>query len=282
MLIVNGKLVEAGAPELTLLNRSFKYGDGLFETLRVYNGKILLLDNHLTRLVKGMSILRFDFEPQFFLPKIQEELAKLLVVNQINEHGRIRLQVYRSGAGTYKPIEDEPFYLLEGYSLKTDYFAHNAPLSLTDYPDFPLSYNLLSGCKTSNALPYIMAATHARDTGFDEALLFHGKYIAEASSANLFIVHQQKIITPPLTDGGLNGVMRNQVLSLAARLKLVCQEKRLKPKDLRQADEIFLTNAVRGMIPRQSIPGPTIRCEKIRHAAFLAALLGPMGGRNAR
>ncbi|MEL6673482.1 MAG: aminotransferase class IV [Bacteroidota bacterium] len=249
MLIVNGKLVEAGAPELTLLNRSFKYGDGLFETLRVYKGAIMMLDAHLERLRRGMELLKFDFAPEFFLPRIQEEIERLLVVNQIQAHGRIRLHVYRSGAGTYKPLEDEPFYLLEGYSLKDDYYAHNAPISLTDYHDFPLSPHPLSGVKSANALPYILAARHAREMGYDEALLFHGKYIAEASSANLFIVHQQKILTPPLSEGGLPGIMRQQVIQLAERLKLVCQEKRLRPKDLRQADEIFLTNSIRGMIP---------------------------------
>ncbi|MEZ4825619.1 MAG: aminotransferase class IV [Bacteroidia bacterium] len=249
MIILNGKLFDPGAPESTLLNRAFRYGDGLFETIRIHSGNPLFVPHHLNRLISGMKAMKFDFIPGFFRETILEEMKRIRELNGIENHGKITIHVFRAGEGGYRPTTRSPHYLIEGYSFKNDYYQSRTTYSLTSYTDFPLSTGLLSGFKTSSALPYVMAAMHAADQGFDDAVLFCDGYVSETSGANVFIVEKQKIFTPPLTSGCVAGIMRQQVIRLAGEVKLPLSEKKLKARDLRQADEIFITNSVRGILP---------------------------------
>lgn len=247
MLILNGQLYEPGAPELSLLNRSFKYGDGLFESIRVHQGRTLFLKNHLERLVKGMKLLQFEFEEAPFVQTLTQEIQRVQEVNALEGHGRIRLHVYRSGEGAFLPLDLKPYYLIEAYTLKTDYYQHPHPAHLTDFRDITIGNNELSRFKTANSLPYILGAIAAQKASADEAVMYYRDFIAETHQANLFIVKQQKVYTPPLKHGCLNGIMRKHIFSFCQELKLVCKEKSLKPKDLLGADEIFVTNTIRGI-----------------------------------
>lgn len=247
MLLLNGKWVSPDAPELSLLNRSFKYGDGLFESIRVFEGRILFWEDHWKRLMQGMAILHFEYDAEVFKAVLEGAIADFLKKNEIQAHGRLRLHIYRAGAGAYQPIENRPFYLLEGYSIKDDPFTELSPVSVTDYQEIKLTFSPLSAIKTANSLPYVLAALHAKKTGFDEALMYMGDWISEASSSNIFIVKNKKIITPPLSHACLEGVMRKQIFHLCKELKITIQEKGIKSRDLIQADEAFLTNAIRGI-----------------------------------
>lgn len=264
MLILNGHALEAGAPEITLLNRSFKYGDGLFETLRVYEGRVLFVEQHLRRLATGMARLGFAYDPATWLPQIEAQLQHSLRLNAITAHGRLRLHVYRAGPGAYAPLEDTPYYLIEGYALKYDPYQAPSPQRLTVYADWPLRPTPLSGCKTAAALPYVLAARHARQQGADQALLLNGDHVVEADSSNVFLVVNRQLITPPLSLGGLPGIMRETVLKLARQVKVPVQEKKFRLREVRQAEEVFLTNTIRGLQPAQAldetplgeVPGP--------------------------
>ena len=247
MLILNGQLYEAGAPELSLLNRSFKYGDGLFESIRIYNGRALFLAAHLERLMKGMQRLQFEFDPETFAQTLQEEIGRIVEVNAMEQHGRIRLHVYRAGGGAFLPLDLKPYYLVEAYSLKTNYYKTPHPITLADFHEISLSGNPLSGIKTANSLPYVLGAISAQKKGFDEALMFHGNRVAETHQANIFMVKQRKVFTPSLKSGCLEGIMRGHIFRFCEELKLVCKEKNLKAKDLLGADEIFVTNTIRGI-----------------------------------
>lgn len=248
MIILNGQLFEPGAPEITLLNRSFQYGDGLFESIRVYRGKPLFVDAHLDRLAAGMEYLRFSFVVAQWRNQMKAEILRIIQTNAITGHGRLRLHVYRAGAGAYLPVSKSPYYVLEGFSLKSDFYDADVSLSLTDFTEIPLCHTALSGFKTANSLPYILSALYAVEQGYDEALLFCEGYVAEASAYNVFIVRQRRLYTPPLSSACLKGIMREQVMQLCAELKIPVKEKKLTPKDLMQADEIFLTNTIRGIV----------------------------------
>ncbi|MEL7532547.1 MAG: aminotransferase class IV [Bacteroidota bacterium] len=249
MLILNGQQLEPGAPEITLLNRSFKYGDSLFETIRVYNGKLPFLLYHMERLLAGMKVLQYDFDPEKFRLLLSQEMDRLLALNQVDKHGYIRLQVYRAGAGAYTPIQNKPYYLMEAQSFKDDPFQGTAPQQLVAYQALSLHFDSLSPFKTGNALPYVLAGIYAKEQGADDAVLFNQKEVADTAGANIFVVRQQKIFTPPISSGCLDGVMRRQLFLLCKELKVPLEAKKLKLKDLHQADEIFLTNSVRGIIP---------------------------------
>jgi branched-chain amino acid aminotransferase len=273
MLIINGQSYEAGAPETTLLNRSFKYGDGLFETIRIFRGKPLFLPQHMARLFRGMTYLRLDFVENFFREELEEGIHKCLEVNQIHEHGRVRLHVFRKGEGAYSPNSNQSAYVIEGYSLKGDYFAQSNPLSICSFSELGLSHTPLSGFKTANSLPYILGSIYAKEQGFDEALLFCDGWVSEASSANVFLIRQRKLLTPPLSSGCLPGIMRSEVLRLANSLQIPVQEKRLKIKDLTQGDEVFLTNSIRGILPVIQVDQQSFLLRKNSLTAFLQSCL---------
>lgn len=251
MLVINGGFYEAGAPEATLLNRSFKYGDGLFETLRVYQGHILFSDAHFDRLFRGMQTLQFQFDAIPFKTQLLEQMTRLLQQEGIRHHGRIRLHIYRSGTGTYLPLDHTPFYLIEAYSLKDNFydFRHPQSVSLVKYPHVPLAFGALSGFKTASALPYVSAALYAQSQGVDDVVLFHRKAMAETSSSNLFFIRRKTLFTPSLKTGCLEGIMRKQVFRLCRELHLPIKEGKYSAGRLNHADEIFVTNSIRGIIP---------------------------------
>lgn len=252
MILLNGQLVEPGAPEVSLLNRSFKYGDGLFETFRVYQGHLLFVERHFQRLRHGLDRLGYEYDEAWLL-HVREELTRSMNVNSIHNHGRVRLQVYRAGTGTYAPTEDHPYYLIEAYALKYDPYQEPVSLSMTVYRDWSIQQTVLSGCKTASALPYVLAARHARVHGYDEALLLSGEHVAEASSSNVFFVSQRKLFTPPLEVGCLPGIMREVLIQVAREVKIPVQEKKFRLRELQQADEVMLTNVIRGIQPVSSL-----------------------------
>lgn len=249
MLIINGKALEAGSPETSLLNRAFKFGDGLFEDIRIYKGKVLFAEEHVQRLMDGMECLKFSFEREAWGTEIRAALTRSIELNEIKSNGRLRLHVYRSGTGAFAPLSHQPFYLLEGYSLKDNYFESSFRTSLTDYSDALLAGGILSKYYASNSLPITLAAIHAKEKGFEEAVLYGPEGVSMTSTGNIFLVKQKKIITPGLAAACVDGIMRSKVMSLCKSLKIPIQEKKLKAKDLEKADEIFVCNDMRGIVP---------------------------------
>lgn len=249
MYSFNGQLFTLPQDGMPLASRSFKFGDGVFESIRVYRKRPLFLEDHWARLQMGMDALGIMYERNW-QTNLTDWVYQLIEALAITSHGKLRVQAFRKGEGTYLPQQDAVQFYLEGGSLKDDYYLSHAPMSLTTYRDWPLVPHPLMGCKTANSLPYIMAAKDAKARGFDEAVLFHlDGQLAEASSANVFYIYQKKLYTPPLSSGCLDGVMRKQVFGLAEEIKLPLIEKKSRAKDLMQADEVFLTNTIRGIIP---------------------------------
>ncbi|MEO0469679.1 MAG: aminotransferase class IV [Bacteroidota bacterium] len=248
MVIINGSLQEIGTPDQAILNRAFKYGDSIFESIRIYQGRILFLEDHFDRLLRGMRMLKMRFDETEFLDQLRQAFTELMEAKDIDQHGYLRVQVYRAGLGAYRPMDNQPHYLLEAYSLKQDLFQEQAPIKLATYRELSLQYDKLSPLKTGNSLPYVLARIHAQEMGMDDAVLFCDGYVSETAGANLFIVRQKKIFTPPLRSACLDGVMRKHILQLCKQIKIPLTEKKLKLKDLLQADELFLTNSLRGIM----------------------------------
>lgn len=253
MLILNGLAYEPGAPEITLLNRGFRLGDGLFMSCRVWGGKLLLVEEQLERLVEGMQLLHFSFEVPAWKALLRREMARALSLNALTAHGRLRVYVYRAGTGDYAPLDDRPLYLIEADSFKSDPYEQPSPLRLCLFRDHSLQHGPLSVHEGTQPLPRILAARHARAAGFDEGLLLCEGYVAESSHYQLFMVKDRKLFTPPLRSGCHNGLMRQQVFRMCQELRIPCQEKKLKPTHLRQADELFVCNILRGLLPVASL-----------------------------
>lgn len=246
-LVYNGKFIGASEPILTADNRSFRYGDGCFETMRVYQGRILLADLHFERLMASMNLLHFDVPHHFTKAYFTKLISELCARNGNEQLARVRLTVFRSDGGLYDPINNLPNFIIQSWELNRQILELNETgLVLDVFPDVRKTSDKYSAIKSNNCLPYVMAAMYAKQHRINEAVLLNpcGR-VADTTIANLFIVHGREIITPPLSEGGVCGVMRKHLLRMD--LPFSVAEKSLTVADLENADEIFLTNAVTGI-----------------------------------
>lgn len=246
-LCYNGKYIPAADPIFTADNRSFRYGDGFFETLKVYQGKVLLADLHFERLLASLHLLHFDIPAHFTRDFFVKQILDLCNKNNVAQMARVRVAIFRSDGGLYDPINNLPNYLIQCWELSKTVLELNENGLVTDiFPDVKKSCDKLSSLKSNNCLPYVMAAMYAKQHRLNEAILLnpYGR-VADSTIANVFIVRDKILYTPPLSEGGVCGVMRKYLLKIELPFKV--EEKPLSIEDLENADEIFLTNAIYGI-----------------------------------
>lgn len=253
MVNFNGKIVNGEEPLVSISNRGYKYGDALFETIRVVNGKILFLEDHYFRLMASMRIMRMDIPMNYTMEFFEAEILKTINANtNLNNSARIRLNVDRGEGGKYMPSElsDVHFNIVAEPLDNLFYLEHSFEEFRVDlYKDYYLSPGLLSGLKTNNKSLQIMGSIYAEENGLDNCLVLNtNKMVVEALNGNLFLVKGDKIKTPPLEDGCLRGVMRKQILSLLQKdPNYSIEESSISPFELQKADELFITNTIVGI-----------------------------------
>ena len=253
----NGQILPQNSQVLTVANRAFKYGDGLFESMRLMKGQLKFADLHADRLQRGMKALKIDGYSQmdaWFLKEIVEELAKR---NKV-KHGRLRLTVYRDAEGLYTPTQNKMGYCLElTASDEPRYFLNEKGLIMDVFTELPKPSNYLSNIKTCNSLIYVMAGIYKTQNKLDDVFLLNQNgFLCEASNSNIFIHYQNHLYTPALSEGCVEGVMRQVVIKLAQDNNINITEAQINPDILYEADEVFLTNATRGI---QTVMGFGVR-----------------------
>jgi branched-chain amino acid aminotransferase len=244
----NGEILPADSILLTIANRAFKYGDGLFESMRLMKGKLKFPELHAERLQKGMKALKIDGYSQadsWFLKEKVEELARR---NKI-KHGRLRLTVYRDAEGLYTPTQNKMAYCLEIQPIdEPRYFLNERGLIMDVYTELLKPLNWLSNIKTCNSLLYVMAGIYKQQNKLDDVFLLNqNRFLCEAGSSNIFVLYQNHLYTPALSEGCVEGIMRQVVMKLAKDSNIPITEAQINPEILNQADEVFLTNATRGI-----------------------------------
>jgi len=259
MLFVNfnGEILPADTKVLTVANRGFKYGDGLFESMRMLKGQLKFAAEHATRLQKGMKALKMDGYSQMDAWFLKEKADQLASVNKI-KHGRLRLTVYRDAEGLYTPSQNKVGYLLEIQPVdEPRYFLNSKGLIIDVFTELSKPTNFLSNIKTCNSLVYVMAGIHKNQNNLDDVLLLNQNgFLCEATSSNVFVYYQNNLYTPALSEGCVEGVMRQVVIDIANRIGVPLTEAQINPEILYEADEVFLTNAVKGI---QTVMGYGIR-----------------------
>jgi branched-chain amino acid aminotransferase len=247
-ICVNGKIMAAGAPALMVSNRGYRYGDGLFETMKVINSTVLLLSLHFDRFFNGLSLLKFEIPPLFTPEKLQQQILQLCKKNECEKLGRVRLSVFRGNGGLYD--EDKtPQYVIECWPLNESVNKLNENGLVIDiYPDAKKSCDIFSNLKSTNFLPYTMAARYAKENKLNDCLVLNtADRIADSTIANLFIIKDDRIITPELQEGCVNGVMRRYLIEQMRAMNYEIREEALTASNLELADEVFLTNAINGI-----------------------------------
>lgn len=230
-------------------NRSFRYGDGFFETMKIVNGNILLAQYHFTRFFSSLQLLSFDvpalFTPAYFTTQVQNLLAK----NKHSALARVRLVVYRGNGGLYDPENHYPNFVMQSWPLPDTINELNTNgLDIDIYTKARKTNDSFSMVKSNNYLAYAMAALWAKKMKINDCLILNAfDNICDSTIANIFIVQNNIIKTPALTEGCINGVARAYLIECCKKDNIPITETTISPRDLLQASEVFLTNAVAGI-----------------------------------
>ena len=245
----NGKLLKNEGATIETGNRSHLYGDGLFESVRIIDGQPVNLEAHILRMIEGAAALKMRIPSYFSTSFFQTKIEELIEASSIREGGRVRISLDRVSGGTYKPISNEVNYFIEIYPLdNNDYQLNEKGYEIDLYTSMRKQQNKLSNFKTKNGLLYVMCAIEAMEKGLDDLLITDEKgAILEGSSSNLFIVSNGVLYTPSLSQGCLGGVMRMTIINKALENGVKVYESSIMPQHLLAADEIFLTNAIKGI-----------------------------------
>lgn len=241
-----GRFVDAHQAIVEGDSRGLRYGDGLFETLRYDQGRLRLAEAHFQRLFEGLHQLRFEIPKSFSPASLTQQIHTLVQKNKLSR-ARIRLTVFRGRGGLYDPEDLRPRYLIEALPLSETQGEWNVNgLVCCLYSGARKAADAFSRYKHNGFLPYLMGALEARQRQCNDAFLLNTEgRICDSTLANIFLIRQGRILTPPLTEGCIAGVMRAAVLQQLQVCGIPAEERPLHPDDLTQAEELFLTNAIR-------------------------------------
>lgn len=251
MINFNGSIVSNDTSLLTH-NRAFLFGDAVFETVKIVNSKILFLEDHYFRLMSSMRIVRMEIPMNFTMEFLEEQILALAKAKNFENSSRARITVYRNDGGYYLPQNNTVSFLINVEELaNTSYSISQNGYVVDLYTDFYVTKQLLSSIKTTNKLLNITASIYASENDLDNCLLLNdSKNVVEALQGNLFMLKGNTLVTPPVSEGCLNGVMRKQILILAKKMvNIEVVEEAISPFDLQKADELFITNVIKGIQP---------------------------------
>ena len=252
MININGTILEDSEAYLSVDNRGFAYGDAVFETIKV-NSKPLFWEAHYFRLMASMRILRMEI-PMHFTPEFLESQIMDLVDTQSEKAKsyRVKLTVFRATGGYYTPTSNTVKFTIALAPLDSDiYNSHTDSCEIELFKDYFIAPNLLSTLKTNNKAINVVGSIFAKENNYDNCLLLNtNKNIIEALNGNVFLVKDNFIKTPPLADGCLKGIIRDQLIDMISKsdnYDLI--ETSISPFELQKADEIFITNVIQGVKP---------------------------------
>jgi branched-chain amino acid aminotransferase len=252
--IFNGKLERTSNPVLTVSTRGLRYGDGLFETIRYANEQLHLIHAHLHRLWSGMEALQFDIPGLFTPESIIRDIQSLIKKNRHNR-ARIRLTVFRGDGGLYDPVSHRPQVIIESCELPAySSLAHQHGLWVGIYQELRKTTDPINNVKHNNCLPYILGARYAQTNRLNDALILNtNNQVCDSTIANLFLLKNNRLYTPALSEGCVAGVFRQAVIDCLRSTDWAVVEKSISIEEARSADELFLTNAIRLIRPVQQL-----------------------------
>ncbi|WP_299526824.1 aminotransferase class IV [uncultured Lutibacter sp.] len=247
MINLNGTIYNKSKEILNSNNRAFKYGDALFETIKVKDFKVYFVEDHYFRLMASMRMLRMDISINFTIEFFEREVLKTVEQNNL-EDARVRFTVFRKDGGLYKPLTNQVDYLIEASEfnsiIKEDY-------EIDIFKDYYIYSGLLSTIKTTNKITNVLASIYASENKIDNCILVNEKkQVVEAINGNIFVVNGNLIKTPPISEGCIKGIARKKIIEIISKIeKYTIEEAIISPFELQKAGEIFITNVIIGIQP---------------------------------
>lgn len=253
MINLNGRSVENDQANISVQNRGLLYGDSVFETIRAIHGKIIFWEDHYFRLMASMRIMRMEIPVNFSPEFLEEEILNLIRENNLESSpARIRFTVYRKQGGYYSPETLNIEYVILAEKLPDPFYLLKEDLYEVElFKDHYINSGLLSTIKSNNRAVNVLGSIYARENGYQNCLILNeNKTVVEALNGNIFLVKENKIKTPPLSEGALNGIVRKQILEIIKTIPdLEVEEVAISPFELQKADELFITNVIVGIQP---------------------------------
>ncbi len=245
----NGRVIKEDKVSISPNNRSFRYGDGCFETMKIIDNKILLAKYHFERLFSSLQLLQFDVPNYLTADYLQAQILEVAKKNYHNKLARVRLTIYRGDGGLYDAISHFPNYIIQTWDLNpANNLLNENGLVIDVFTDAKKVCDNYSHVKSNNYLSYAMAALWAKKHQLNDAILLNPyNRIADATIANIFIVKNGIIKTPKLTEGCVSGVTRRHLLQCFKVENIPFEEAEIEAEELLQANEIFLTNGIYGI-----------------------------------
>lgn len=246
---LNGRIVPAFEPHFISTNRALRYGDGLFEGMRIHNGEFLFFEDHIFRLLSGMKSLGFIIPDHFSSAYFYKTISELLISNKVAGNCVVRIQVYRTDAGLYEPLSDEVDFFVESFNPSIEKYELNKKgIIVSVFQEWKKDFSPAMNFKTCNSQVYVMASRWKQKENLDDVLILNSnENIADATSSNVFIWKQNKLITPALSEACIGGVVRKNIVEFSKAIGIEVEERSLAQNEISEADEMFLTNISKGI-----------------------------------
>ncbi|NJB70185.1 branched-chain amino acid aminotransferase [Saonia flava] len=253
MVNFSGKIISKDSLYLNHLNRGLRYGDALFESIRVINGRIAFWEDHYLRLMASMRIMRMNIPMSFTMEFLESQITATVDGNGLTDgFSRVRLTVFRNNGGLYLPQDNDVSYVIEANVLANGRFRiDGSSYEVELFKDFFINADMLSTLKTNNKAINVVGSIYAKENGYDNCILLNGsKQVVEALNGNVFLIKGKTVKTPPKKDGCLNGIVRKKLIAIIDKHEeLILEETSISPFELQKADELFVTNSIIGIQP---------------------------------
>ena len=254
--LFEGKIIPFKNITIDDLWRGFLYGDGIFDTLRVRNYVIFRWEHHWERLVKNACFCNLSINKE--KEEVEEDIIRLLKKAKI-EDAYVRINVWRKAPLFFDPQDERESFILiiaRPYHPYPDEFYQKGIRCMVSKNFYVNEKSILSRVKSLSFAGNVLARIEAKMKGYDDAILLNSKgEISEATVANLFFIIKGKLFTPSLECGILEGITRNLVLEICERLDIEFEEGKYTISSLKDADEVFITNTLCGILPVREIEG---------------------------
>ncbi|MFN8243976.1 MAG: aminotransferase class IV [Ferruginibacter sp.] len=245
-IVYNGKILDAATPLVTAASRALRYGDGIFETIKMTGGRLRFARQHFDRLWLGMHLLGIECPAHLTPARLEAFILQLAEKNGLEGRSRIRINIFRGEGGLFDPITNQGQYIIEAMPLPATAGEMNQNgLVLGIYHGLTKPTGPISNLKHNNCLPYILGAREAGRQHWNDAIILNPEgRVCETTIANIFCIKNNCIFTPALGEGCVAGITRQLLLDHLPGLGWETTEQPVTPEMLLDADEVLLTNSI--------------------------------------
>lgn len=258
--IFNFREIDTTKAQLTITNRAFCYGDGLFETIVTGPERNDLIDLHFDRLQRGAQALALKLVPGLSPAFLRETIQKLAERNNISGNVRTKLIVWRKTGGLYAPEKEETEFLIEVKPATQPFYRKQGRIGISEH--YRNTFSPFSFAKRTNALQYVMAGKEMKKKAYDEIILLDQRdYLSETHLGNLFWTDGHTLFTPSLSTGCIDGIQRIVILQAAEQAQVPLEEVSMTEEALEDATSLWSTNAS-GIMAFRSFKGKALKDPK--------------------